>query len=140
SLWSVKYLRGGLMDLEFLAQYLLLRHAHDHPELCDGSTEAAFAKLAAAGLLGAARAKRLIHGTRLMRQVQGTLRLAAAPAFDADTGTKSLQASLARAAGLADFAALRDTLVATAEGVYDVFVETIEAPARAAGARLEQAP
>ncbi|MCH8926531.1 MAG: bifunctional [glutamine synthetase] adenylyltransferase/[glutamine synthetase]-adenylyl-L-tyrosine phosphorylase [Proteobacteria bacterium] len=136
TIWSVKFLRGGLTDLEFLAQYLLLRHAHDHPQIIDASTQAVFAKLAEAGLLGPSLARRLIAATRLIRQVQGMLRLTAAPAFDADSGTEGLKASLARAAGMADFASLRETLIATAAEVHEVFIDRIEAPARALGAEL----
>jgi glutamate-ammonia-ligase adenylyltransferase len=136
TVWSVKYLRGGLTDLEFLAQYLLLRHAHEHPEILDASTGAVYAKLAGAGLIGSSLAQRLIEATRLMRQVQGMLRLTAAPAFDADRGTEGLQASLARAAGMTDFASLRQALIATAQEVHEVFIDRIEEPARAAGAGL----
>ena len=136
TLWSVKYLRGGLTDLEFLAQYLLLRHAQAHPEVLDGSTQAAFAKLAKAGLIGADLAQRLIEATRLVRQVQGMLRLTVGPAFDADSATESLQASLARAAGMADFAALRNALAASAGEVHKIFIDTIEEPARKLGADL----
>jgi glutamate-ammonia-ligase adenylyltransferase len=136
TLWSVKYLRGGLTDLEFLAQYLLLRHAQAHPELLDGSTQAVFAKLAKAGLIGPARAQRLIETTRLVRQVQGMLRLTVGPAFDADTGTEGLKASLAHAAGMDNFAALRNALIASAREVHEIFIDTIEEPARKLGAEL----
>ena len=138
TIWSVKHLRGGLTDLEFLAQYLLLRHASAHPEILDPSTQAVYGNLAGAGLLAPAVAETLIQATRLMRQIQGMLRLTISPAFDADTGPASLQASLARAAGLGDFAALRSRLIATAESAGRIFVEMIEAPARAAGAKLDQ--
>ncbi|MFQ6016616.1 MAG: bifunctional [glutamine synthetase] adenylyltransferase/[glutamine synthetase]-adenylyl-L-tyrosine phosphorylase [Kiloniellaceae bacterium] len=139
SIWNVRYLRGGLTDLEFLAQYLLLRHARAHPELLDSSTQAIFAKLAKARLLGAALAQRLIEATRLVRQVQGMLRLIAGPEFDADNGTEALQASLARAAGMPDFATLRASLISTAQVVFEVFIEMIEEPAKAAAPRLKGA-
>ncbi len=126
----------GLTDLEFLAQYLLLRHAQAHPEVLDGSTQAAFAKLAKAGLIGANLAQRLIEATRLVRQVQGMLRLTVGPAFDADSGTEGLKASLARAAGMADFKALHDALAASAQEVHEIFIDTIEDPARKLGAAL----
>lgn len=136
TLWSVKYLRGGLLDLEFLAQYHILRHARTAPSVIDGSTQGAFAKLAAAGNLGPALAQRLSEATRLMRQVQGMLRLIAAPAFDADSGTASLKAALATAGGRPDFDSLRAALVATARDVHEIFVELIEEPAREAGADI----
>ena len=130
SLWSVKYLRGGLMDLEFLAEYLILRHAHTNPGIVDGSTQGAFAKLAEAGLLDAARAKTLIEATRLMREVQGMLRLIAAPAFDADQGSGSLQACLARAAAMETFTDLRSALESTAREVHRIFAELIGQPGK----------
>ena len=77
------------------------------------------------------RAQALIEATRLMRQVQGMLRLAATPAFDADTGTPALQTSLARAAGMTDFTSLRETLESTARRVHAIFIEMIEQPANA---------
>ena len=137
TLWSVKHLRGGLTDLEFLAQYLMLRHAQAHPEVLDGSTQAALEKLARAGLIGANLARRLIEATRLVRQVQGMLRLTSGPAFDADSGTEGLRASLARAAGMDDFATLRGALAASAQEVHEIFIDTIEEPARKLGANLE---
>lgn len=137
TLWSVKYLRGGLLDLEFLAQYHILRHAQASPSVIDGSTQGAFAKLAAAGAIGPALAQRLIEATRLMRQVQGMLRLLAAPAFDADSGTASLKAALAHAGGQQDFDGLRAALAGTAQDIHQIFIELIEEPARQAGANLE---
>jgi glutamate-ammonia-ligase adenylyltransferase len=130
SLWEVKDLRGGLIDLEFLAQYLQLRHAESHPEVLDRSTQHAFAKLAKAGALGASLAGRLIEATRLMRQVQGFLRLTVSGAFDQTAAPEGLKSALARATGAADFAALEAGLIGTAQAVYEAFVEIIEDPAR----------
>src|SRR6202000_687376 len=31
--WDVKHRRGGLVDVEFITQYLQLRWAHRHPEI-----------------------------------------------------------------------------------------------------------
>ena len=49
TIWSVKYLRGGLIDLEFLAQYLQLRHASKVPTVLATGTQTAYARLAEAG-------------------------------------------------------------------------------------------
>lgn len=137
TIWSVKFLRGGLTDLEFLAQYLLLRHAPNHPEIIDGATQKVFAKLADAGLLEPEPARLLIDATRLIRQIQGMLRLTAAPAFDADQGSDSLKSALARAAGLDDFETLRRRLITTTDAVHAIFVDTIETPARGSLARRD---
>ncbi len=136
SLWQVKYLRGGLVDLEFLAQYLQLRHGAAHPKVLDRSSQGAFAKLAEAGLIGASLAGRLIEATQLMRQVQGYLRLTTSGDLDGEAAPEGLRAALAEAAGAPDFAALTDTLITTAQVAHEAFVEIIEEPARQAAARV----
>ena len=37
-LWDLKQVRGGLVDLEFIAQYLQLVHAADRPEVLSQNT------------------------------------------------------------------------------------------------------
>ena len=36
--WNIKHFRGGLVDIEFIAQYLQLRHAADRPEILHQAT------------------------------------------------------------------------------------------------------
>jgi len=136
SLWDVKYLRGGLVDLEFLAQYLQLRHAHDHPQVLAGRTDLVFARLAEAGVLGGATAQQLIDAITLVRAVQGFLRVTTGAHFDETASTDGLKASLARAAACPDFAAFKDRLHTTAQGVLEVYEHMIETPASEARARL----
>ena len=138
-LWDVKYLRGGLVDLEFLAQYLQLRHAHDHPEVLALRADLAFARLAEAGLLGRATAQRLIDALNLVRAVQGFLRVTTGTHFDEAEATEGLKASLARAAGCADFAALKDRLQATVQWALEAYDEIVESPAAEARARIGEA-
>ena len=132
SMWSVKFLRGGLTDLEFMAQYLLLKHAADAPDILSGSTSEAFEKLVQQGILDRDTGEILIAATRLIRETQAMLRLTAGPAFDADQGTKSFKAALARAAGHENFDALREDLLETSARVYALYREMIEEPARQA--------
>jgi len=133
TLWSVKFAEGGLIDLDFLAQYLQLRHAAATPAVLATSTQQAFARLAEAGVLEAGQAERLIEATRFLRQVQEALRLTVGPAFDADTLSPTLQAALAASVGVESFAALRTRLEATLAWAHGVYVAMIDAPAPAAG-------
>src|SRR3546814_14466252 len=64
TIWSVKFAEGGLIDLDFLAQYLQLRHAAERPEVLSTSTQQAFARLADAGVLEEAQTARLIAAPR----------------------------------------------------------------------------
>jgi [glutamine synthetase] adenylyltransferase / [glutamine synthetase]-adenylyl-L-tyrosine phosphorylase len=133
TIWSVKYADGGLIDLDFMAQYLQLRHAADKPEVLAISTQQAFANLAAAGLLDAARAERLIAATRFLRQVQEALRLTVGPAFDADSLSAPLKAALATSIGCDDFDSLRSRLEETLAWAHGVYLEVVDAPAPAGG-------
>ncbi len=127
--WDVKYLRGGLVDLEFLAQALQLRHAQQHPQVLAARTQAAFARLAEAGILPQAKAEALIDATRLMRSVQALLRLMSGSSFSEAQAPAGVKAKLAEACGATDFEALRCELVDRAAQVRHVFAELIEAPA-----------
>ena len=54
--WELKQVRGGLVDLEFIAQHLQLVHAAAHPGVLDQNTVAALGNLSEAGLLAPAAA------------------------------------------------------------------------------------
>jgi glutamate-ammonia-ligase adenylyltransferase len=131
TIWQVKHLRGGIVDLEFIAQALQLTHAKETPEVIDGNTQAAFDKLAAAGKLDRALADELIQAARFMRQIQGIQRLTAGQAVDEDSAPEGVRQRLAQAVGEPDFAHLREKLVATAERVRHIFAEQVETPAGA---------
>ncbi len=133
TIWSVKYAEGGLIDLDFLAQYLQLRHAAANPAVLAISTQQAFANLATGGILEAGLAERLVEATRFLRQVQEALRLTVGPAFDADALSPTLQAALAASIGVEDFATLRRQLEETLTWVHGIYVEWVDAPAPAVG-------
>ena len=129
TVWQVKNLRGGIVDLEFIAQALQLTHAQDAgAAVIDGNTQSAFDKLAAAGKLDRALADELIAATRLLRQIQGIQRLTAGRAVDEETAPEGVRQRLAQALGEPDFEHLRDKLVATAERVRHIFAEQVETP------------
>ena len=119
--WQVKHVRGGLVDLEFLAQSLLLRHAVDHPGVLTGDTAATFANLAAAGLLEGSTAGGLVDATLLLRNVQAFLRQCSEGAFDEGAAPYGLKAALARACGKESFPELKAALAGAEAGVYEAY-------------------
>jgi len=48
---DLKLVSGGLLDIEFVAQFLMLAHGRAHPEILDVSTRTAIAACGRAGLL-----------------------------------------------------------------------------------------
>jgi [glutamine synthetase] adenylyltransferase / [glutamine synthetase]-adenylyl-L-tyrosine phosphorylase len=129
--WSVKHVRGGLVDCEFIAQYLQLRHAHDKPEILDTGTSAAFAKLRDAGYLETGIAEDLISATSLWRRVQGLLRLTLEGSHDPEKFPAPLQQKLADAAGVENYETLDALVRETAQRTYSHFKAIIAAPASA---------
>jgi glutamate-ammonia-ligase adenylyltransferase len=67
--------RGGLVDVEFAAQFLQLVHGHDRPEIRTGSTPDALVRLRDAGLLDAAAYQALAGGYAFIRRVELRLRI-----------------------------------------------------------------
>ncbi|WP_333795413.1 bifunctional [glutamine synthetase] adenylyltransferase/[glutamine synthetase]-adenylyl-L-tyrosine phosphorylase [Hyphomicrobium sp.] len=121
NIWSLKQVRGGLVDLEFIAQHLQLVHAGAHREVLDQNTLAAFRKLAAAGALAAADAETLIQATRLTHSLTQVLRLCLDEVFDPATAPSGLKALLARAGDAPDFATLEGQLRETLSAVAVLF-------------------
>jgi glutamate-ammonia-ligase adenylyltransferase len=76
SLWDVKYRRGGLVDIEFISQYLQLREAHRDPAVLAPNTRDALCRLRDSGVLEPAVADTLLGALRLWHGVQSRLRLA----------------------------------------------------------------
>lgn len=73
----VKLGSGGIVDIEFLAQYLQLRHGRSHPDLRIPGTLEALRGLAAEGLLPAEDAAVLEESYRFLRRVENRLRIVA---------------------------------------------------------------
>jgi glutamate-ammonia-ligase adenylyltransferase len=96
--WHVKLGRGGLVDVEFLAQALQLVHGATHPEVRAPSTIAALAALGRVGALPAAAA--LATHYRFLRRVSTALRLLGARPTDTLELAGPMPARVAAALGL----------------------------------------
>ena len=124
-IWDLKQVRGGLVDLEFIAQYLQLISAHETPEILDQNTLRAFQNLRDAGLISAAHADVLVPATRLIHNLTQILRICISDRFDRAKAPKGLKELLARAGAAPTFDALEDTLSGTLGDVHRVFDEIL---------------
>ena len=74
--FDVKHSAGGMMDVEFAVQYLVLAHAAAHPELLDNAGNIALLQRAeAAGLLPAGIGRAAADAYRELRRAQHQARL-----------------------------------------------------------------
>ncbi len=130
--WNVKTVRGGLIDLEFIAQVLQLSHAAAQPEILHPTTVVAFNRLEACGLLSPPAARSLVAAARLHQSVAQVLSLALDGPFEAAKASPSLQLCLERAAGIAGLDRLEAELVRIQTTVCDLFTEFVgEVPPQA---------
>jgi glutamate-ammonia-ligase adenylyltransferase len=75
-LFDIKHDSGGMVDIEFIVQYLVLAHAHRHPQLTANIGNLALLKLAGElGLIPAGVAEQTRALYRTLRQTQHRMRL-----------------------------------------------------------------
>ena len=120
--WDLKYARGGLVDIEFIAQTLQLVHAPRLPQVLDTNTIAALGKLGQAGLLSARDVETLIASADLHHALTQVLRIALDETLKVESASPGLKELLARAGGAPDFASLVKqlaTLQAQTRTVFD---------------------
>ena len=97
--WNLKHARGGLVEAEFLAQFLQLRFGAEHPVLLSPITTLVFER-AAGHSIRSADSRVLIRALELHRRLQALLRLSLDRAFDPDLAPKGLIEALIRSASI----------------------------------------
>jgi glutamate-ammonia-ligase adenylyltransferase len=113
--WDMKLGPGGLVDIEFAAQYLQIVHAADGGPLVQNTGDA-LQRLAAAGLASGEGAEALEDAWRLQHDLTQLLKVALADGADPADEPKAFQALLAQAGDSKDFKALRAKLAAARSG------------------------
>lgn len=124
-IWNLKQVRGGLVDLEFIAQFLQIIHASEHPGILDQNSFASLEKLSDSGLITANDAGVLIPAARLYHDLTQMQRLCLDKPFDPATASPGLKELLAKAGGQPDFGTLESHLSATLGSVRDAFKRLI---------------
>jgi glutamate-ammonia-ligase adenylyltransferase len=127
--WNLKHAAGGQVDVEFLAQYLVLAFAADHPEIVDTATARVLAAAERLALLVPEDAQVLIRACRLYQDLTQVLRLAVDAHVVPLEASPALRALLARGGEMPDFATLEAHLVDTQQKVRDIFTRLLEADA-----------
>ena len=125
--WDLKLAPGGLTDLDFLAQFIVLSHANRIPALIGMDTETVFAKAGLEGLIGSDDAARLRSAHRLLDDVFQWQRLTVEGPFDPDTVSPTIFKRLASVVGLPGTEQLRSQLEETRRDVRKIFERLLPA-------------
>ncbi|WP_324617327.1 bifunctional [glutamine synthetase] adenylyltransferase/[glutamine synthetase]-adenylyl-L-tyrosine phosphorylase [Microvirga alba] len=123
--WDLKLARGGLTDLDFIAQALVLAHAHSYPSLLTLVPEAVFTEVARHGVLDDADAQTLIEAHRLFSAIFQWQRLTIEGRFDAAAVRPAILKRLAGVAGSPDAKVLLTQLGEARGLVRDVFARVL---------------
>lgn len=136
SAWDFKHLRGGLFDIDFVAQYLALLHAANRPDILDPHPAEMLHRMAAADLIGREDAERLSAARTLLSDVQSLLRLTLngdEAAFDESKAPEGQRRLIAATEGSRDLGDLQMRIGRETDAVRAIYERIVEAPARAAG-------
>lgn len=123
--WHVKHHRGGLVDVDFIAQYLCLREAHTHQSIWRARADESFAEAARLNLLNADVARDLIHAKIFLSDVLSYLRLTWPDGIITDDAPQGLKRLLTEALATEDFDALKALLVSVEARVRALFDELV---------------
>jgi glutamate-ammonia-ligase adenylyltransferase len=121
SRWDLKMSPGGLVDIEFAAQFLQLSHGAAGGPLY-ASTLRALGAMRARGLADASALDVLIQAWVLQQNLSQVLKLALSDAADPTAEPKPLQALLARAGGARNFAELEKSLTQARKAAHAAFL------------------
>jgi glutamate-ammonia-ligase adenylyltransferase len=109
--WDLKLSPGGLVDVEFAAQFLQIVHASEGGPLA-ANTADALAALRAAGLAPEAQVLALEEAWRLQQNLSQLLKVALEDAVEVEDEPAPFRQMLARAGGARDFRSLKARLTA----------------------------
>lgn len=123
--WDLKLDPGGLVDIEFAAQFLQLAHAAAGGPLAQNTGEALFA-LRAAGLADDGALARLEAAWRLEQDLSQLIKVALEDGHDVEAEPKAFKALMAKAGHVGQFRTLKPKLAkakAEARAAYEAIVK-----------------
>ncbi|NOJ45700.1 bifunctional [glutamine synthetase] adenylyltransferase/[glutamine synthetase]-adenylyl-L-tyrosine phosphorylase [Bradyrhizobium archetypum] len=119
--WDLKLAAGGLVDIDFIAQYLQLVHAAEKPDILSVSTLQVLDNAARLGVLAQSDAEILRQAARLYHDLTQILRLCVSGRFNPETAGEDLLRVMARAGDTPDFSTLEARVRETQTEVRRVF-------------------
>jgi glutamate-ammonia-ligase adenylyltransferase len=129
--WDLKLVRGGLTDLDFIAQALVLAHGASQPTLIGHASEETFVEACKAALIDEEDARSLVEAHRLLHAVFQWQRLTIEGRFDPASVSPAILKRLAANAGLPNQTVLLHQLKETESqvaGLYDRLLMVADGP------------
>jgi glutamate-ammonia-ligase adenylyltransferase len=97
--YNIKTGRGGMVDVEFIVQYLLLKYGHSTPEIRSKSTLTTLKSIRGVGIMNETDCETLITGYKFLRRLENRLRIVHDNSINDLGGTREYLDMLARRLG-----------------------------------------
>jgi [glutamine synthetase] adenylyltransferase / [glutamine synthetase]-adenylyl-L-tyrosine phosphorylase len=123
--WALKNHAGGLMDLEFICQYLKLVHGHMHPEILETNAVSALNKMVDVNLLSKDHRDILTQAVRFYLNLQGLIRLSLKDRIVTPDIPIALKKALSVAGSTDSFEKLEEQVVKTETVVQNLFTQLV---------------
>ncbi|MEM6461256.1 MAG: bifunctional [glutamine synthetase] adenylyltransferase/[glutamine synthetase]-adenylyl-L-tyrosine phosphorylase [Pseudomonadota bacterium] len=124
--WDLKLVVGGLIDIEFISQFLCLQiAAHDQAAPEPGVQTGAVLKSLAPPMIGDDDAQTLIEALELYTQLSQIIRLCLESKFEPEDAPQGFKDLMLRRTGYPDMRTLEALLTDTSQAVRGVFERTI---------------
>ena len=127
--WNLKFVRGGLLDIEFIAQFLQLVHGADDGGVLSPNTCEALANCARLGLLDWDTADVLIGASTMYRNLTALFRVTVVGNLDPSKAPRGLANSVKKLTGTDNLAELETHLRESQARVYEKFLAIVESAA-----------
>jgi len=111
NIWDIKYIRGGWIDVDFIAQYLLLLHAPDQGKAITGSADMIISWLKENGAVDETFAASFSECHHTLTQLFHVLRLSNDGLINEATALPGLRKLLCEALRMESFEALKERLI-----------------------------
>jgi len=119
---DLKTMPGGIIDLEFIAQYAVLMAK---TEFVPGRTTGNILMRLPKDIVAAVDSSELYHASRLYTGLNQIMQLCLNAAFSSDDMSSGLSDLLQHVAGVPDMTQVKNLLIRTAENVRNIFVQVI---------------
>lgn len=120
-IWDLKQVAGGLVDIEFIAQFLQLVEGPSHPQILAQNTGEVLARALEAGVIDADIAGTLSSALRLYHRLTQVLRMTLAGSFKVAEAPRGVVDLLLTASAAPDLRRLELELSETQQAVRELF-------------------
>ena len=124
-IWDLKLAAGGIIDIEFIAQYLSLRHGAKHPEMIDVESGVVLEKVRAVDKSLASKCDQLLAAHQLYGAFTQITRMSVDGPFDPKSAPVGVKRRIDTALNLPDFRRVEQALAESRQQVRSIFDELL---------------